>query len=66
MMVDHARQILWWQEHLLPKDMPPEWMWHLDKPLKEWFEEVDARYERDRPGGGERRQEPELTKNELF
>lgn len=42
--------ILDWQENLASKDIPPQWMWHLDYEIKDWFEELEAK----RGGGGDR------------
>ena len=39
-IVDHALKILYWQENLVEKEMPPFWMWHLDHELNKWFEKV--------------------------
>jgi hypothetical protein len=33
------------------KEMPPEYMWHLDEELVEWFDEVAAQRE-EKFGGG--------------
>lgn len=45
--MDHALSVLNWQENLLPNDLPPRWMWHLDHELERWFDAIKA--ERDRP-----------------
>jgi hypothetical protein len=36
--VEHAHSILNWQENLPDKDVPPQWMWHLDHELELWFD----------------------------
>lgn len=51
MAIDHAHTILRWEENLLPEEMPPSWMWHLDHELEPWFEEV-RRNRESRYGGG--------------
>ena len=40
--ISHAFVVLSWQENLPKDEMPPEWMWALEDPLEEWFEEVEA------------------------
>ncbi len=29
----------------MPEELPPQWMWHLDDPLEDWFAEVDRKRE---------------------
>jgi hypothetical protein len=35
--------IIFWQENLLEKEMPPRWMWALDEELNRHFEHVKAK-----------------------
>ncbi len=44
-------RICWWQDNLKKKDCPPQWMWHLDIELSEWFERLAE--ERDEGGTGD-------------
>ena len=39
-VVDHALKILYWQDNLSQKEMPPVWMWHLDHELDKWFTKI--------------------------
>jgi hypothetical protein len=48
--VEHATDILHWQENLTRDEIPPEWMWGLDDELEVWFERVLE--ERDEKFGG--------------
>lgn len=41
--IEHASQIIDWQENLPKEDIPPEWMWPFIDELEIWFEEVDNR-----------------------
>lgn len=41
--VAHANRVLDWQENLFGDEMPPEWMWPLDKEIVEWMERVTAK-----------------------
>jgi hypothetical protein len=49
--------IVFWQENVLEKDMPPRWMWSLDEELSRHFERVrdrdgsDVNDDDDRPAG---------------
>jgi hypothetical protein len=43
--IQHAQQIMNWQENLPKDEMPPRWLWRSDAGLAEWFEEVDRRRE---------------------
>lgn len=57
--IAHAYTILSWQENLPKTEMPPEWMWSLDEPIEEWFEEVEAVRE-DRNAGGRANQDTDV------
>lgn len=48
--IQRATQILWWQDNLQEKWMPPEWMWPLDEELVEHFEWVKEQRQNDAPG----------------
>lgn len=62
--VEHATNILHWQENLPESEMPPEWMWSVDHELEIWFERISE--ERDEKcGGGDKRDEVPLMDNEL-
>ena len=56
--------ILDWLENLPKEDRPPQWMWHLDEKLIEWFEEVDRKREA-RFGSNGGREMPEMEQSEL-
>jgi hypothetical protein len=43
--IEHANRICQWQENLMPDEMPPHWMWHLDGTLDDWFAEVERKRE---------------------
>jgi hypothetical protein len=49
--VEHAHQILDWQENLTSDEVPPRWMWHLDHELDIWFTRI-KRDREERYGGG--------------
>ena len=42
-VIEHAYRILQWQENLGKDEMPPKWMWHLEKKLESWFRSVDEK-----------------------
>lgn len=68
MAIGQALTVIWWQENLLPDEMPPEWMWNLPDELDDWFAEVEAKRE-DRTASGRGRDEledaPDMMQNEL-
>ena len=39
-VIEHANTVLDWYENFTKDEMPPQWMWHLDHELEEWFKEV--------------------------
>lgn len=41
MAIDHALKVLSWYENLEKSEIPPQWMWHLDWELSDWWEQVD-------------------------
>ena len=41
--IARASLIVFWQENVLQKDMPPRWMWGLDEELSRHFERVRAK-----------------------
>lgn len=45
MAIQHAHQVLDWNENLLEDEMPPEWMWPLDHELVPWFDDVKRKRE---------------------
>lgn len=63
--VDHAFKVLGWREFLLPHEMPPHWMWHLDWELDTWFAEVDRQRKNPEPEGAEV-QPGQYDENELL
>lgn len=50
--IEQAVRILSWQENLLSKDMPPQWMWVLDWEIDNWFKKIDEERDNNRSGGG--------------
>lgn len=50
--IEHAHRILTWRENLPNEEMPPAWMWHLERELDLWFKQVEKNREDNRPGGG--------------
>lgn len=63
--IQQAFRILDWFDNMGNKEeIPPEWMWTLDKELDMWWEEVDRRRKENLPGGDK---EPEggMMSNEL-
>lgn len=60
--VAHAHKILDWFEHLMPNEVPPEWMWPFDDLLEEWFEDVMAAR---KSGMGMDDEDDETFQNEL-
>lgn len=53
--IEQANRICDWQENLMPEEVPPSWMWHLDHELKDWFEEVEfkRKEQRKNPSGAD-------------
>ena len=42
--IDHALLVLNWHENSIDKEeIPPQWMWHLDWELKDWWKKVEER-----------------------
>lgn len=41
--IEHAHRIISWRENLMEDEMPPAWMWHLEKELDSWFKEVEEK-----------------------
>lgn len=39
--IEHGCRVQDWQENMVPDEVPPRWMWHLDHELKEWFENLE-------------------------
>lgn len=52
MAIEHALRVCSWQENLIGKEMPPDWMLPFDDELQIWFERVD-RDRKEKYGGGE-------------
>ena len=50
--IEHASQVIDWQENFTEEDMPPQWMWPFVEELEIWFEEVDNRRKEGRPSSG--------------
>jgi len=48
--IEHAHRILDWQENLTKDEIPPQWMWHLDKELESHWEMVEEK-RKDKSGG---------------
>lgn len=61
--VAQANRILDWHENLQSEEMPPEWMWHLEDELVDWFEEVDRK--RKEKYGGDSEGSDDMTRNEF-
>lgn len=38
--ISHAYTIISWYEVYTKDEIPPQWMWHLDHELEDWFDEV--------------------------
>lgn len=47
--IQRSLQICFWQDNLIEKWMPPQWMWHLDEELAEHFEWVKEQRRKDAP-----------------
>lgn len=43
--------IIYWQENLPEKELPPRWMWALDEDLSEHFDRIKA--QRDNPNAND-------------
>jgi hypothetical protein len=43
MVVEHADRILSWHENRQPDAIPPQWMWHLDHEVADFFKRTDAK-----------------------
>ena len=64
--IEHAMRILSWQENLLGKEMPPDWMLPFDKELEIWFERVDReRKEKYGDDSGDDREQVDMMENEF-
>lgn len=64
--VEHALRILSWQENLLPEEMPPQWMWHLDWEIEAWFDKIKAKREQERGGPAADDPNAEYVENEYY
>lgn len=62
--IEHAHRIIDWQENLAEKEIPPQWMWHLDDEVGPFLEEV-FRARREKYGTDEGREEAEMMSNDL-
>lgn len=55
-------------ENILPDELPPEWMWHLEHELDDWFKEIE-RKRQEKYGasntGSEEKLPGEMVKNEF-
>lgn len=55
--ISRAQSIIYWQENVVSKDMPPKWMWTLDEELNRHFERIRDKsgsddHDDDRPAAG--------------
>lgn len=62
--IEHASQIIDWQENLPKDEMPPPWMWPFQEELEVWFEAVDQKRKDARPDSSGDETVPMMT-NEL-
>lgn len=70
MAIEHANRVLDWQEHLRPKEIPPQWMWPLDDEIAKWLDEVmearnEGRSDDDSSSPNARRERTPMMSNEL-
>jgi hypothetical protein len=56
--IAHALKVLSWYENLPKHEIPPEWMWHLDHELEDWWQEVEYLREQKYSNGGSADDEP--------
>lgn len=58
-VIEHAHNILLWQENLTEEETPPEWMWSVDHELEVWFEQIKVA--RDEKYGAHKDEVPMMT-----
>ncbi len=62
--IEQALRVSMWQENLSEEEMPPQWMWHLEWELEDWFAEVD-RKRKEKFGGDEAADDANMMGNDL-
>lgn len=63
--IDHAIRVCSWQENLIGKEMPPQWMWPFEDELELWFERVDAQRKEKYGGGSDDDETSPMMSNEF-